>query len=66
VLLLPLGDRLLATRGYLPAHPGNTYPPGFAPLSVMQAIGWFPGTTHFARSRAASPRPQGPELMPVG
>jgi D-alanyl-D-alanine carboxypeptidase len=66
VLLLPLGDRLLAARGYLPAHPGNTYPSGFAPVSAMQAIGWLPGGAHLARSRAESPRPQGPELMPVG
>jgi D-alanyl-D-alanine carboxypeptidase len=66
VLLLPLGDRLLAARGYLPAHPGNTYPAGFAPLSVVQTIGWLPAGTRLARPRAVVPRPQGPELMPVG
>jgi hypothetical protein len=66
VLLLPIGDRVLAARGYLPVHPGNMYPAGFAPLSVMQAIGWFPSGTHIARPRAVSRVPQGPEIMPVG
>lgn len=66
VLLLPLGDRVLAARGYLPAHPGNTYPAGFASLSVMQAIGWLPAGTRLARPRAVPPLPQGPEIMPVG
>lgn len=40
VMLLPLGDRLLAARGYLPGHPGDTYPVTFAPKSVLRAIGW--------------------------
>lgn len=40
VWLLPVEDRLLASLGYLPAHPGNTYPTGFAPPSVLKAIGW--------------------------
>ncbi len=66
ILLLPLGDRMLAARGYLPNHAGNTYPAGFASLSVVQAIGWFPPTTHLARIKAAPPVPAGPELMPVG
>jgi hypothetical protein len=66
ILLLPLGDRVLAARGYLPAHAGNTYPAGFAPLSVVQAIGWFPPTTHLTRLKTAPRVPAGPELMPVG
>jgi hypothetical protein len=66
VLLLPIGDRVLAARGYLPAHPGNTYPAGFAPVSVVQAIGWFPSGTRLARPRAVTRVPQGPEIMPVG
>lgn len=41
VWLLPLGDRLLVDRGYLSAHPGNVYPSGFAPASVLKAIGWL-------------------------
>lgn len=66
ILLLPLGDRVLAARGYLPTHAGNTYPAGFAPLSLVQAIGWFPPTTHLTRHRTAPRVPAGPELMPVG
>jgi hypothetical protein len=66
ILLLPLGDRVLAARGYLPLHPGNAYPPGFAPLSAVRAIGWLAGGAGLAHSRVESPRPQGPELMPVG
>jgi D-alanyl-D-alanine carboxypeptidase len=42
VYLLPIGDRLLAARHYLPAHPGNTYPVNFAPQSILKAIGWAP------------------------
>lgn len=38
--LLPLGDRLLAAQHLLPAHPGNRYPPDFAPASLLHAIGW--------------------------
>jgi hypothetical protein len=38
---LPLGDHVLSTRSYLPAHPGNVYPGGFAPVSVLKAIGWL-------------------------
>jgi D-alanyl-D-alanine carboxypeptidase len=66
ILLLPLGDRVLAARHYLPTHAGNTYPAGFAPLSVVQAVGWFPPTTHISRVRAAPQVPAGPELMPAG
>ena len=66
IMLLPLGDRLLAVRGYLPTHAGNTYPAGFAPLSAIQSIGWFPPTTHLAHVKAAPRVPAGPELMPVG
>jgi len=40
--LLPLGDRLLGARHYLPAHPGNVYPGSFAPLTILKAIGWSP------------------------
>lgn len=43
VWILPVGDRLLAARQFLPSHPGNTYPAGFAPASVLKAIGWLPG-----------------------
>jgi D-alanyl-D-alanine carboxypeptidase len=39
--LLPIGDRLLAARGYLPLYPGNTYPANFATRDVLQAIGWL-------------------------
>lgn len=41
IYLLPLGDRLLGARKYLPPHPGNVYPGGFAPASVLKEIGWF-------------------------
>jgi D-alanyl-D-alanine carboxypeptidase len=41
VYLLPLGDRLLAARNYLPAHPGNAYPPDFARTSILRTIGWL-------------------------
>jgi hypothetical protein len=40
--LLPLGDRLLGARHYLPTHPGNVYPGSFAPLAILKAIGWPP------------------------
>jgi D-alanyl-D-alanine carboxypeptidase len=42
IWLLPTGDRLLKARGFLPAHPGNAYPAGFAPASVLKAIHWLP------------------------
>ena len=42
VLLLPLGDRLLAARHFVPSHPGNSYPATFAPVSLLKAIGWIP------------------------
>ena len=41
VMLLPIGDRLLGARRYLPDHPGNAYPLTFAPGSVLKAIGWL-------------------------
>lgn len=41
VYLLPVGDRLLAARHWLPDHPGNAYPTGFASTSVVRAIGWL-------------------------
>jgi hypothetical protein len=40
ISLLPLGDRVLEARHYLPSHPGNAYPSTFAPASVLRAIGW--------------------------
>jgi D-alanyl-D-alanine carboxypeptidase len=40
VWVLPLEDRILSSLGYLPEHPGNVYPSGFAPASVLKAIGW--------------------------
>ena len=42
VYFLPLGDRLLDLHAFLPLHPGNAYPAGFAPPSVLTAIGWLP------------------------
>ncbi|HEX6508401.1 MAG TPA: D-alanyl-D-alanine carboxypeptidase family protein, partial [Chloroflexota bacterium] len=42
IALLPIGDRLLRARGFLPSHPGNSYPAGFASASMMQALGWLP------------------------
>jgi D-alanyl-D-alanine carboxypeptidase (penicillin-binding protein 5/6) len=39
--LLPMGDRLLAARHYLPKYPGNVYPKGFAPVSLLKAIHWM-------------------------
>lgn len=39
--LLPIGDRLLAARHYLPRYPGNVYPKGFAPASLLKAIHWM-------------------------
>jgi D-alanyl-D-alanine carboxypeptidase len=44
--LLPIGDRLLAARGYLPKYPGNTYPAPFAGVNVLQKIGWLPATAN--------------------
>jgi D-alanyl-D-alanine carboxypeptidase len=41
VYVLPIGDRLLAAQGYLPDRPGNVYPDGFAPGSILRAIGWL-------------------------
>ena len=38
---LPVGDRLLQVRHYLPGHPGNIYPTGFAPASVLKVIHWL-------------------------
>ncbi len=43
VWMLPVGDRLLAALHYLPEHPGNGYPPDFAPASVLRTIGWMAG-----------------------
>lgn len=40
VYVLPLGDRWLGARHFLPAHPGNVYPSGFAPAAALKAIGW--------------------------
>ena len=39
--LLPIGDRLLAARHFLPQYPGNQYPSGFATSDVLRAIGWL-------------------------
>lgn len=41
VYRLPLGDRVLALHRFLPAHPGTAYPPGFAPVSILRAVGWL-------------------------
>lgn len=41
VWMLPLGDHLLGTRHYLPRYPGTGYPAGFAPTSILRAIGWL-------------------------
>lgn len=38
---LPIGDRLLVARHFLPKHPGNSYPAGFAPLWLQRTIGWI-------------------------
>jgi D-alanyl-D-alanine carboxypeptidase len=43
VYLLPLGDHFLGARHFLPAHPGNVYPPGFAPRSLLNTIRWLTG-----------------------
>lgn len=45
VALLPIGDRLLAARHFLPKYAGNSYPSGFASDDVLRAIGWLPSTT---------------------
>lgn len=42
VALLPIGDRSLAHRGFLPRYAGNTYPPGFASSDILRLIGWLP------------------------
>jgi hypothetical protein len=42
VYLLPVGDRLLAAQGFLPDRPGNVYPAGFAPVTILKAVGWIP------------------------
>ncbi|MDQ2744665.1 MAG: hypothetical protein M3Z66_20550 [Chloroflexota bacterium] len=39
---LPIGDRLLAARHFLPGHPGNIYPQGFADAPILNAVGWLP------------------------
>jgi D-alanyl-D-alanine carboxypeptidase len=39
---LPLGDRFLNAKRYLPDHAGNTYPANFAGSWVLKAIGWLP------------------------
>ncbi|MGI8827199.1 MAG: serine hydrolase [Chloroflexota bacterium] len=44
VMLLPIGDRLLAARHYLPPHPGNVYPATFASPSVLATLRWLPST----------------------
>jgi hypothetical protein len=44
IWLLPLTDRLLADRHWLPLHPGNSYPAPFAPVRILQAIAWPPYT----------------------
>lgn len=41
VMRLPLGDRWLAMRHFLPGHPGTVYPSGYAPLSILRTIGWL-------------------------
>ena len=38
---LPIGDRLLVARHFLPKHPGNSYPAEFAPLWLQRTIGWI-------------------------
>lgn len=40
VYRLPLGDQMLAAQRFLPPHPGTAYPPGFAPASILKALGW--------------------------
>jgi D-alanyl-D-alanine carboxypeptidase len=66
ILLLPLGDRVLAARHYLPAHAGNTYPAGFASQAIAETIGWLSPATRLSRLRVVLQTPAGPELMPVG
>ncbi|MGH2444177.1 MAG: hypothetical protein ACRDFX_13560, partial [Chloroflexota bacterium] len=39
--ILPVGDRVLFERGFLSAHPGNVYPPQFAPAPALRATGWL-------------------------
>lgn len=45
VYRLPVGDRYLSGRQFLPSHPGNAYPAGFAPLTILKTIGWLPHTS---------------------
>lgn len=40
VWMLPAGDHLLSALHYLPKHPGNGYPPGFAPAGVLKALNY--------------------------
>jgi len=42
---LPIGDRLLVAHLFLPAHPGDVYPTGFGPASVLKSTGWLPDRT---------------------
>ncbi|GAC1511790.1 MAG: hypothetical protein NVS2B16_13730 [Chloroflexota bacterium] len=42
VLLLPLGDRVLRARNFLPPHAGDRYPLAFASSPVLKSIGWLP------------------------
>jgi hypothetical protein len=37
-----MGDRLLDLHAFLAVHPGNAYPAGFAPPSVLKAVNWLP------------------------
>lgn len=39
---LPIGDRILGARGFLPDYPGNAYPAGFASTAILKVIGWPP------------------------
>jgi hypothetical protein len=64
VLLLPIGDRILGVRGLLAPHAGNAYPDGFAPVSVLHALGWLPSAPQPVRPATAPHR--GPDRMPAG
>ena len=53
--LLPLGDRLLSARNFLGHHPGNAYPTGYAPVSILKSIHWFPRTFPYVTPTTGKP-----------
>lgn len=64
VYILPLGDHVLAAQHYLPAHPGDRYPAGFAPSVLLSALNWVPSppSSQAGRTRHTARPPMGHAL----